>query len=615
MKHSAQAPAKAILARNPWILGPVQDLLFFILPPLLILPLVWLLKQGFAPENIALYVLGIGGFGHHLPGFIRAYSDRELFRQFRHRFIVVPALLILIAGLYSFLNLNALACITIAWGTWHGAMQINGFARIYDSKVGSFSPATAWLDWLMCLAWFGLAILQSPTKQFSLVTQFYISGGDLIPPAFFPLFRGFWNIGTAVITVLFLENARRQWKAGTPPSPLKILVMLSGFAFWWYCVASVSNLLLGVLMWEIFHDIQYNALVWRFQRNRVDAGHSVGAFERMLFLPGWKRIVVYSGLIVAYGLIGVFTSFRDVNTPEKILLGDGASQWLLRITLVSALLHFYYDGFIWRIRQAEIRQGLGLTTQKSGQPGAPTAPTIRLPKFTAHAWKWAFFLIPVAYLGWSQYHQRAPQFEDQVVNLSEAIPGSWLAHFLAGTYFKGQGQLDRAEAEYARTVQYNPDFTEGQLFYADMLYRKGDLFGAAEHYRMAVAREPENTEMRKNLGYLYLTLEQPVLAALQFQAALEMDPSNPDLHYGLASALLRQNRMVEAEAHIRAVLAQIPAHSGALNYLGMIHDLSGDLTGAISYYQQSLASDSANASARQNLAAALQKQQDKVEVP
>ncbi len=178
MSKAGSLPASRYL----WILGPKRDLLFFVLTPCLIFPVFLATQNRIDNQILGLYVLGLGGFGHHLPGFLRAYADHDLYRQFKFRFTVVPICLVLLCGLYSFLNLNALVCATVAWGTWHGAMQINGFARIYDSKVQSFRAATARLDWLMCLAWFGLAILHSPTKQFSLITQFYVSGGFLLAP-------------------------------------------------------------------------------------------------------------------------------------------------------------------------------------------------------------------------------------------------------------------------------------------------------------------------------------------------------------------------------------------------------------------------------------------------
>jgi Flp pilus assembly protein TadD len=588
----------AILAasRPIWILGPGRDLLFFVFPPLFIVPVILALQRSIPAETLGLYILGLGGFGHHLPGFIRAYADPGLFRRHWPRLTIVPALLILACATYSALNLNALVVATVAWGTWHGAMQISGFARIYDSKTGSFTAATARLDAWMCIAWFGLAILSSPTKLFSLVAQFYMSGGPLIPPEAFQFARIGWSAGTAIITVLFLANAWRQWKAGAPPNPVKFLLMAASFAFWWYCTAGLGSLILGVLMWEIFHDVQYNALVWRYQRRRAE-GPDASLVERVLFRSGWGRLSLYLGLILAYGTIGVFASFADINDSEKALLGGGGSQWLLRITVASALLHFYYDGFIWRIRQRAVREGLGL---EEGGDGAAPAPEAS-PRFAAHGWKWIFFAVPVLWLGVSQYRHLGPSFEDQVVNLSRALPGSPVSHFLAGTYYKGLGRVAEAEEQYRLATRYNPGFAEGHLFLADMLYRRGAVREAAAEYELAVSLNPGDAAARRNLGFLQLSLGRPGEAVRHFEGVLAGLPNDVEARFGLAAALVQVSRSGEAEGHAKRVLELEPAHSGALNYLGMILQLRGDREGARAYYRRALAADSANASALRNL--------------
>ncbi len=589
----------AVLRKSIWILGPKRDLLFFVLTPLVILPIFRFLPDGLPPQTLALYILGLGGFGHHLPGFIRAYADRDLFARHKAAFTVVPLLLVLACCAYSILNLNALACITVAWGTWHGAMQVNGFMRIYDAKVKSIRPATARLDKLMCIAWFGLAILHSPEKQFSLATLFYGSGGFLVPPEAFETLRRGWDAGTLAVTLLFCANAWRQWKAGAPPSPAKLMIMASSFGFWWLCTVSLRNLLLGVLMWEVFHDIQYNVLVWFFQRHRVKNGQGTGAAEKLLFGAGWGRLALYAGLILAYGWIGIASSFASVQLPEEVAAGSPLTQWLLRITLASALLHFYYDGFIWKVREANIRRDLGV---QEGKPA--TAPGSKPAAFRP-AWLWALFIVPAAYLGLAQHRGWSPDFAAQMMNLAEAIPGNWKADFLTGTYYKGRGEIGKAEAHYRKAVAARPDFAMGHLFLGDILYKKGEIQGAIEEYRQSVELDPANPEGNGNLARLYLKTGQPQLASERFQAALEMEPDDAELNFGMATALLQQKRLQDASAYAEKTLRLSPNHSGALNCVGMILDVQGNTLAAVEYYRRALAADSGNASAKENLAASL----------
>src|SRR5581483_10152921 len=66
-----------------WILNAWKDLLLFVATPLLIVPVIALSRVRFSAEDIGLAVAAFGSQGHHLPGLLRAYGDRELFRRYR----------------------------------------------------------------------------------------------------------------------------------------------------------------------------------------------------------------------------------------------------------------------------------------------------------------------------------------------------------------------------------------------------------------------------------------------------------------------------------------------------------------------------------------------------
>src|SRR5215471_3335017 len=87
-----------------WILNPWQDLAFFVLSPLWIIPLLWLAKSRYDPNGFGAMMLAVGAAGHHLPGFIRAYTDPVLFRRFRTRFILAPLFLLAVTLAFSALH-------------------------------------------------------------------------------------------------------------------------------------------------------------------------------------------------------------------------------------------------------------------------------------------------------------------------------------------------------------------------------------------------------------------------------------------------------------------------------------------------------------------------------
>ena len=70
---------------------------------------------------------------------------------------------------------------------------------------------TAWLDWAMCLVWFGGALFFS-SRLISILTYFFNAGGAPIQPALFNLLRQGWMAVLAGVTVAFVVNA---WETGT----------------------------------------------------------------------------------------------------------------------------------------------------------------------------------------------------------------------------------------------------------------------------------------------------------------------------------------------------------------------------------------------------------------
>jgi hypothetical protein len=362
---------------------------------------------------------GNRGVGHHLPGFIRAYTDPVLFQRFRLRFIFAPLFLLGVCGLFATLQLQSLTLVLTLWGIWHGAMQVNGFLRIYDTKAGSFSKLTAWLDWGMCIAWFGGGLLYS-ARLIIVLNYYFRAGGPAIPPAAFDAFRRAWWIASLIVTLAFLVNAVRETRAGRGPNPVKLLMMASSFGIWWFAMTQIDSLLLAILLFEIVHDVQYNALVWVYNERRVSQRMTASRAEEFLFRPLGARVLLYAGLVLAYGLIGVALDYVDVQVPNILQIGAGTVRFWTGLFVVSTFLHFYFDGFIWQVREKDFRKGLRIGNDGAGALAG--AQRLSFNDFVRFNWKWAFFVIPVAVLGWFEYHGSKIPAVEQARDVVQLIP-------------------------------------------------------------------------------------------------------------------------------------------------------------------------------------------------
>src|SRR6266480_1651118 len=103
-EQSASPASKSSL----WILDRWRDLLLFVGTPLLLIPIFTAAQSRWSAQDIFLFVGAFGAMGHHLPGMIRAYGDRALFRRFRIRFVVAPLAILAVCVWSSLYNIQAI---------------------------------------------------------------------------------------------------------------------------------------------------------------------------------------------------------------------------------------------------------------------------------------------------------------------------------------------------------------------------------------------------------------------------------------------------------------------------------------------------------------------------
>src|SRR3989440_10451470 len=263
------APATTA-SRKLWILDSWRDLILYVGTPLLLVPAFALAQARWSPQDIYLFVAAFGAMGHHLPGMIRAYGDRALFQRFKYRFIFALIFLVVVCTVFFLWDLKGIVLVAFIWGVWHGMMQTYGFCRIYDAKVGSFAALTRRVDFALCGIWFATAVLFSSQRMTDYMEKYYSAGGPFIPPGLLRgAQQGLFGLALAVSGV-FLANFIRLWIRGKRPSPVKLVLLITSISFWWYCNNIVASVLVGVALFEVFHDVQYLSLVWIYNRKRVE---------------------------------------------------------------------------------------------------------------------------------------------------------------------------------------------------------------------------------------------------------------------------------------------------------------------------------------------------------
>ena len=457
------APAPTAAGRKPslWILDSWRDLVLYVCTPLLLVPMFIAAQGVWAAEDIYLFVAAFGAMGHHLPGMIRAYGDRALFQRFRWRFICAPIFLVVVCAAFSVWELKGIVLVAFIWGVWHGMMQTYGFCRIYDAKVGSFAEVTRRLDFALCGIWFATAVLLSPQRMTDTLETYYSAGGPFIPPAVLRAGQQGLLALALLISALFLANFIWMWSSGKRPSPVKLVLLVTSISFWWYCNNIVASVLVGIALFEVFHDVQYLSLVWIYNRKRVESDSSIGGFMRFVFRRSGALVGVYIGLVLAYGGLSLSKSYVGIDAVKNILTG---------VVTASALLHFYYDGFIWKVREKSTRQSLGIA-------GGTTDVSLGgfLPGWALHGIKWvAIFVIPLAILWYAEIQSGRGKLERLGAIVAD-LPTSVRAHVNYATELQEAGRADEAAKEFAEAIRLNPGSAKAHVNLGSLLTTKGEL--------------------------------------------------------------------------------------------------------------------------------------------
>lgn len=390
MAHSSPAAAvfipsltatrrPAAAPRQNWVLDPVQDLLLIILAPVLCLGLALAAMARFGAERGAALVITahvVLTVAHHLPTFIRIYGDVDLFRRFRWTFLLAPVIpLAFVSGMLVLIAVRGYPVETILylyiflalWDPWHFLRQHYGFTRIYDRNNAAPVRLASRMDWWLSTALFVYVMVASASWIPSLLDDLY---RNTRIPLLFALSPGVVAGAQAVAGALagamavvyagYLLWCRRR---GYFVSVAKLALLATTFGVmyltytpndWILALAPAWGFKVGFATLGVVHMTQYLAIVWRYDRRLTEQGRArQGWFawlhgKRSRWAAGLAALV-YIAFCLAYG--DVITT-----THESRLLMSA----LLAVGFTSTLLHYYFDGFIWKVRHQQNRSALGL---------------------------------------------------------------------------------------------------------------------------------------------------------------------------------------------------------------------------------------------------------------
>lgn len=315
-----------------WLVSPRFDLLFLanVTWPLLLLP-------GFSSDvdtPIEFWQLYFLTLPHRWLTLVLVIADPDRREGRGHQLLAVAVMALLLVGgvWWTTGALTCLAVVDYVWNGWHFAAQHHGVLRMYSRKVGG---GPDWLERWALRLFVTYAVLRTAGW-----TTGWLEASRL------PLLRA---LDTAVMTIplALIGTAAVQLRRERLG---RFIYLLSVCALYSAIILSLSwswrrGVVPLVVAASLFHAVEYLAVVTHYAWRRQSVG-SAGLFRTMAAY--WVPLLAL--YVVLLGSLGV-------------LLDRPSSSWAplwMAANLWAALVHYAFDGMIWKLRRPATAKALGV---------------------------------------------------------------------------------------------------------------------------------------------------------------------------------------------------------------------------------------------------------------
>lgn len=207
-------------------------------------------------------------------------------------------------------------------------------------------------------------------------------------------------------------------------------------------------------------------------------------------------------------------------------------------------------------------------------------------------------LVGMSYYGEHEYATAVPYLKDA----SAADPQSMTLLLTLAHCYLWTKQFDATMEVYKQILAIDPNSAEADMIAGEALDEKGDNAGAVQQFEAAVEANPKEPNVHFGLAYLLWVQKRWDEAIPEFNAELENDPQNSQAMIYLGDTYVQKTQYEEA----RPILEKAESYKAnvALIHLdlGIVRMETGDQDGAIKEFTKTLALEPDNVAAHFRLA-------------
>ena len=289
------------------------------------------------------------GYHHVISTFTRTCFDKESFRE--HKFLMVgllPIVIVATLGIVWMFGLWTVVTIYFYWQWWHYTRQSWGISRAYRGKDREAAYEDGWIDQAIFYAIPVFGILSRSAEQHPTFIGMELWSAP-VPPVIADIsgyialgLLGYWLIG------------RMRAAAAGRLATVHTMYMVSHFAIFYLGYIATSDITLGWLMINIWHNAQYILFVWMFNNKRFANGIDPKA-KFLSYISQDGRMWLY--MISCIAITGVI--YWGVLRTIDSLFFAGLSATIVLYQIVN-FHHYLIDTKIWKLRKPKMQQTLDI---------------------------------------------------------------------------------------------------------------------------------------------------------------------------------------------------------------------------------------------------------------
>jgi len=289
------------------------------------------------------------GYHHVISTYTRICFDKESFQENK---ILLTGLLPLIVvgtlGVVWVFGLWVVVTIYFYWQWYHYVRQSWGISRAYRGRDREALYEDGWLDQAIFWAIPIFGILWRSAEQHPT----FIGMELWSAPVPVPVAEVSGYIALALLAYWLLNRLRAaaQGRLAT----VHTFYMLTHFAIFYLAYIGTSDITLGWLMINIWHNAQYILFVWMYNNKRFADGVDPNA-RFLSYISQNGRIWLY--MVVCIAITGVL--YWGVLRTIDWLFFAGLSATIVLYQIVN-FHHYVVDSKIWKLRKPKMQETLDI---------------------------------------------------------------------------------------------------------------------------------------------------------------------------------------------------------------------------------------------------------------